>query len=409
MAVDSASMIQETETGAAITNPRLLNRIANFKFPVAIEKRAIALVVIGVLTFGVCLFFQAALVWASVLMVSFLLVSFALAGLLFIALSYLTSAGWSIVFRRIHEALFPLLFPGLGGIALVMFFHPSLFPWYEQTDHFTGFKQYWLTYSNWLMRGAVYAAIWLGFGYGLRWHSRKQDQDGKLSHTRWNTVLSALFVVTFALSYWLASVDWIMSLEPLWYSTMFGVYNFAGLFSSGIAIVIIFAVWLQKRGPLRGVLKDDHLHVLGMMLLGFTTFWGYIWFSEYMLIWYAGIPEETIHFAKRTHGLWLPLFYLNFFLNWVIPFLALLPRAGKRNADYLARVAGMVLAGRLLDMYLLVIPTVSESNPIAGLAPFGILLAGVGVLMLVVGRALENAPLVPLKDPFVDESLHYHV
>jgi Ni/Fe-hydrogenase subunit HybB-like protein len=329
-----------------------------------------------------------------------------------IALQYLTGAGWSIALRRINEAMSGLLIPGLIGIAAVLILRPSLYPWTTEAfgDHgFAGFKVYWLNHTNWLVRAAIYAGIWLSFSFALRWHSRRQDVDGEFSHTRWNVALSAMFVICFALSYWLASVDWLMSLEPLWFSTMYGVYNFAGLLSGGVACTIVVAVWLRNRGTLRGVIKDDHLHDLGKLLLAFTTFWAYIWFSEYMLIWYANIPEETEHFIRRTHNLWMPLFYLNVGLNWVIPFLVLLPRAGKRDGSFLVKIALIVLLGRVLDMYLLIIPTVSASTPFAGFAPLGITLGAIGVVVLCLGRSLGESALVPLKDPYLDESLHHHI
>jgi Ni/Fe-hydrogenase subunit HybB-like protein len=200
-----------------------------------------------------------------------------------------------------------------------------------------------------------------------------------------------------------------MSLEPLWFSTMYGVYNFAGVLSGGVACTIVVAVWLRNRGTLRGIISDDHLHDLGKLLMGFTTFWAYIWFSEYMLIWYANIPEETEHFIRRTHNLWMPLFYLNVGLNWLIPFLALLPRASKRDGSFLVKIAMIVLIGRVLDMYLLIIPTVSPSTPFAGLAPVGVTLGAIGVSIWFLGRSLGESALVPLKDPYLDESLHHHV
>jgi len=397
---------------ADLTSPGVIDRLTKFQLKPSIRNSAFGLLIIGAFTFVGGIWVQPQLTWACVLMVSFLLVSLALAGLLMIALQYLTGAGWSIVLRRISEALCGLLIPGLIGIAAVLIFRPSLYPWtvvVEGEHGFEGFKGFWLNHTNWLIRAAIYAGIWLFFSFALRWHSRRQDSDGKLSHTRWNVALSALFVIAFALSYWLASVDWLMSLEPLWFSTMYGVYNFAGLFNGGIACTIVMAVWLRNRGTLRGIITDEHLHDLGKLLMAFTTFWAYIWFSQYMLIWYANIPEETEHFIVRTHNLWLPLFYLNVFLNWVIPFLALLPRAGKRDGNFLLKIAVIVLVGRVLDMYLLIIPTVSESTPFAGIAPIGIILGAIGVFILAFGRTLGKAALIPMKDPYLEESLNHHI
>ncbi len=412
------------QSARAITDsPALMDRLTGYQLAPSLRRSAFVLVLIGAITIVASVLlellspsdsasFYAQTMWASILMVSFLMVSLALAGTLMIALQYLTVAGWSVALRRISEALCGLLIPGLIGIAAVLILRPSLYPWTSiaEGEHaFTGFKGFWLNHTNWLIRAAIYAVIWIVFSWALRMNSRRQDVDGKLSHTRWNVVLSAMFVILFALSYWLASVDWLMSLEPLWFSTMYGVYNFAGLFTGGIALTIVVAVWLRNRGVLRGVISEEHLHDLGKMLLAFTTFWAYIWFCQYMLIWYANIPEETEHFVVRTRNLWLPLFYLNVALNWVIPFLALLPRAGKRDGSFLVKIAVIVLIGRILDMYLLIMPTVSPETPFGSITPLLIILGTIGVVILVVGNSLGKAALVPIKDPYLDESLNYHV
>lgn len=392
--------------------PNVLKRLTAFRLAPRVDYAAKVLIVIGIITLVGSAFIQPQLTWASVLLVSFLMVSLGLSGLSMVAFEYLTAAGWSVALRRINEAIAGLLLPGLLGIAAVLILRPSLYAWISEAEGahpLIGFKAYWLNHANWLTRAAIYAAIWLLFLFAMRWHSRRQDIDGNYSHSRWNVALSAVFMICFALSYWLASVDWVMSLEPHWYSTMYGVYQFAGLLSGGIACAIVMAVLLRKDGRLDGIVRDDHLHDLGKLLLTFTTFWAYIWFSQYMLIWYANIPEETEHFITRTTGLWLPLFYLNVGLNWAIPFLALLPRSGKRDGNFLMLVALVVLVGRVLDMYLLIIPTVSPSTPLSGLAPLGAVLGGLGVSILVLGKALGASALVPLKDPYLEESLHHHV
>lgn len=415
MSIDTSKSLLNVNDHSApvdLAAPRVIKRLEKFQLTPSLKQGASALILIGAITIVGSLFMQPQLAWASILLVSFMLVSLALSGVFMIALQYLTGAGWSIALRRISEALVGLLIPGLIGIAAVLILRPSLYPWttvVEGEHGYTGFKGVWLNHTNWLIRAAIYAGIWLFFAFALRWHSRRQDVDGKLSHTRWNVALSAMFVISFALSYWLASVDWLMSLEPLWFSTMYGVYNFAGLFTGGLACTIIIAVWLRNRGTLRGIINDDHLHDLAKLLMAFTTFWAYIWFSQYMLIWYANIPEETEHFIRRTHDLWIPLFYLNVGLNWIIPFLALLPRTGKRDGGFLVKIAVIVLIGRVLDMYLLIIPTVSESTPFAGIAPLGIVLGAIGVFILAFGKSLGKAALVPLKDPYLAESLHHHV
>ena len=152
------------------------------------------------------------------------------------------------------------------------------------------FKLAWLSRPFFLARAAAYALIWIVFALAIRRASRRQDVDGDRRWTRANVRLSAAFLMVFGVTFTLASVDWVMSLEPMWYSTIFGVYNFAGLFLSGLAAIILVALWLERAGPLRNVLTGDHLHDLGKLLFAFSMFWMYIWFSQYMLIWYTNIP-----------------------------------------------------------------------------------------------------------------------
>src|SRR5262249_18007936 len=162
------------------------------------------------------------------------------------------------------------------------------------------------------------------------------------------------FLVVFAVTFWLASSDWLQSLEPEWVSTIFAVYQFAGLFLAGLAVIILLAACLRWLGPFRHVFTGDHVHDLGQLLFGFSTF------CQYLLIWYVTNPEEAVHFTRRLDGAWRPLFFLNIVLNWVVPFLVLLPRATKRRASVLAAVALVVLAGRWLDLYLAILPSAGE-------------------------------------------------
>jgi hypothetical protein len=199
-----------------------------------------------------------------------------------------------------------------------------------------------------------------------------------------------------------------MSLEPNWASTIFGIYNFAGMFSGGLAVLILFVLWLRRSGPLRDFVNEEHLHDLGKLLFAFSTFWMYIWFSQYMLIWYADISEETAYYMVRLHNAWAPLFLLNMILNWALPFAALLPRATKRSARALGRVAAVVLAGRLLDVYLLIAPPLVGSRPAVGLGTAGALAGAAGLLVLAFYRGIRAAAPVPLNDPYLEESLRYH-
>ena len=369
------------------------------------------LVGLGVAIFLIGLFMDPQRLWGSVLLNSYYLLGLALAGLFLIAVQYLSSAGWGVVLRRIPEAMVALLPYGLAGISLVLLLRPSLYSWVglvRDDPILVGFRGFWLSYGFFLARAVLYGAIWLAFARAILRHSRAQDRDGNVSHTHRNTALSAGFVVLFSLSFWLASFDWVMSLEPTWFSTIFGVYNFAGLFSSGLACVVIIVVWLQGQGVLRGIVTEEHLHDLGKLLVGFTCFWAYIWFSQYMLIWYANIPEETEYFIVRSSGAWGVLLILNVMLNWVVPFLALLPRGSKRSGSFMVKIALVILAGRWLDLYLMIFPSLSKNGPPFGLYEIGLTLGAAGLFGVIILAALSRAPLVPLKDPLLRESMHHH-
>ena len=164
------------------------------------------------------------------------------------------------------------------------------------------FKLLWTNPSFWIARAVAYVALWFVLSRALVAVSRRQDQTGSIGLTITNRRLSAIFLLVYAPTFSLASCDWLMLLDPMWFSTVWGVYNFAGMVESTLASMIVLAVVLCARGPLRGIFTDDHLHDLGKLLLGFSCFWMYIWFSQYMLIWYTNMPEETSYYLLRTQG-----------------------------------------------------------------------------------------------------------
>ncbi len=363
---------------------------------------------IGVLTIALGFWQAPARAWANLLLVSYYMVGLALAAMVFIALQYVSGAGWSSALRRVPEALAEVLPYGIGGVAIVLLFRSSLYPWVHHLHDATGFRRAWLNLPFFLGRSAVYGAIWLAFTWAVLRTSRRQDEDADISHTRRNIKLSAAFLVVFAITFWLASFDWIMSLEPGWYSTIFGIYKFAGLFSSGLAAIIVLAICLQRMGPLDGVLSSAHLHDLGKLLFAFATFWMYIWFSQYMLVWYANIPEEAVYYVRRIQGAWMPLFILNMVLNWAIPFLALLPAGTKKNPGILLKVSVIVLLGHWLDLYLMILPPFSGARPEISAWEIGAAMALVGIFGLVFFRAMRKANVVPVNDPYLVESLAVH-
>jgi hypothetical protein len=348
-------------------------------------------------------------VWPNLLLVSYYLLGLGLGALVFVALQYVTGAGWSVALRRVPEAMAGILPVAALALGVVLLASPGLYPWAgsaaETEASGPPLRQVWFNRPFFLARAAVYLAGWILLGLALVRTSRRQDQDGDPADTRKNVRLSAAFLVIFAVTFWLASSDWIMSLEPEWSSTIFAVYQFAGVFLGGLAAIIVLAAWLRRLGPFRHVFTRQHAHDLGKLLFGFSSFWMYLWFCQYMLIWYVNNPEETAYFSRRLHGAWRPLFILNIVLNWGIPFLVLLPRWTKERFGILAAVSLVVLAGRWLDLYLGILPYAGEPAPVTEAWEVCLMLGAAGLFGLVFFVALRKATLVPVGDPFLAESL----
>lgn len=348
--------------------------------------------------------------WASGLLIAYYLVTLGLGGAVFIAIANVTGAGWHIAIRRLPEALTSLL--PIGGLLLLglLAAESSRYAWHHHGTGDAGtfwFKELWLTPMFFAVRAVGFLAVWIAFASRLVRTSRRQDRLATASSQRINTATSAVFLAVFAVTFSLASVDWIMALEPMWFSTMWGVYHFSGLFQGTLAVLIIAGVLLRRSGHLRGVFRDEHLHDLGKLLIGFCCFWMYIWFCQYMLIWYSNIPEETVYFAHRIQGSWGPMILASLALNWVIPFFVLLPRRSKRSETVMLRVAGIVLVGRWIDLSVMIHPPVLGDAPPLGVPEIAGAVAGIGLTCWLFLRAFASASPLPMNDPLLEESLTY--
>ncbi len=349
--------------------------------------------------------------WANFLLVAFYLVTLGLGGVLFMALAHVCGASWHVAFRRVPEALAGLLSWGslLILAALVLRLHG--YSWHHHGPGDAGsfwFKELWLSPMFFAVRAIVIVALWNLLARILVNQSRQQDRLSVVPGRRVSTVPSVLFLVLFAVSISVAGADWIMALEPMWFSTIWGVYQFSGLIQAALAVMIITGILLRRKGPLRGTFTTEHLHDLGKLLMGFSCFWMYIWFSQYMLIWYSNIPEETSYFIRRMHSPWAPVVVSSLVLNWGIPFFVLLPRPCKRHETIMLRVAVLVLIGRWVDLSVMIFPAVTGPMPLLGLpelAGLAAIASGTGYLVI---RAFSAASAVPRNDPDLAASLQYH-
>jgi hypothetical protein len=362
----------------------------------------------GVLVTALGLLVNPARAWPSVLLGAFMALGLALGGLLFVAFAYVTKAGWSVALRRVPEAMAATLPAGVVAMVIALLGVPWLYEWSHadtvSADHLLQEKSAWLNVPFFALRAVLCFVVWLGFAVVILRLSRRQDERADAAPTRRNLFWSTLFLVVFALTFSAASFDWIMSLEPHWFSTVFALYHITGLFLAALAGTTVLVIALRRLGPFRGVLRADHLHDLGRLTLGFATFWAYLWYSQHMLIWYGNIPEETSYYVARLAGAWGPLLVLNLVVNWLVPFLVLLPRAAKRSEGVMLAMALLLLAGRWLDLYLGILPPFLGEP---GLGPWEIapVAASLAITVLATFRALARHPVVPAGDPYLVESL----
>ena len=346
--------------------------------------------------------------WSAYLPTAFLFLSIALGAVVFLAIQHVANAGWSAVLKRVPEGLSSYLPVGALALLAVLAGAPTLYPWAHAEaahDPLLQAKAPWLNLPFFAGRMAFILSIWMLFAWRLRRRSRLQDADGSLAHTRRSRALSAGFLLVFAYTFSIAAFDWLMSVEPHWYSTIFAFYHLAGVLVAGVAGITVVTILLRRRGLLPAV-THHHLHDLGKLLFAFATFWAYLWLCQFLLIWYANLPEETVHFSRRLAGGWPFLFWLNVALGFVLPFFALLARKAKRVETHLLWVCLSLLGGRWLDLYLAVAPAGMPEHEGVGLIEAGVVLGFTGLFAAVVARGLRAAPLLARNDPYFEEALH---
>jgi hypothetical protein len=335
--------------------------------------------------------------------------SLALGGLFFVLLQFLTRAGWSVVVRRLSEHV-------MGTLGLfVLFFIPialgvhDLYHWSHSdavaTDALLAHKEAYLNPGGFYVRAAIFLLSWTFLGWWFRRQSMGQDASGEVAITGRLQTLSAPAMIWFGVSMTLATVDWIMSLDPHWYSTIFGVYYFAGCLVAIFAVMALLAAAMQRAGLLDGAVTTEHFHDLGKLLFAFTVFWAYIAFSQYFLIWYGNIPEETVFYLHRSEGGWLTVTGVLAWGHFGLPFLFLMSRNVKRRTGLLVAGSIWMLLMHWVDLYWLVMPTHHEHGPHPSLLDLTTLLGIGGLFLAVLGWQMRRRALIPVRDPRLADSL----
>lgn len=333
-----------------------------------------------------------------------------------VLIAHTVRGGWDVVVRRIAENMvgtlpvFALLWLPIGLIG----FH-ELFPWSHETDAILEKKRWFLSTGFWYARAVLYLVVWSGLGYFIWKTSVKQDsmtdkaEIARLVHVTRKVAAGGIFLYGLTLSF--AAVDWLMSLQPHWYSTIFGVYYFAASILAFFAFLILASMALQSAGVLKTAITTEHFHDMGKLMFGYTIFWAYIAFSQFVLIWYANMPEETEFFLVRLEGGWQYISYGLPVLHFFVPFLFLLSRQIKRNRALLAAGAIWTLVLHLVDIYWLVMPNYGAHGE--GHQPhlsfsyldFTALIGVFGVYLAVFGLLTNRNKAVAINDPRLEESL----
>lgn len=359
-------------------------------------------------------------VYANLLLNSYFLLLISICGLFFFALQYIANASWATVVLRVPMAM-STIFPVAAALILIVFLvdGSNIYHWvhYEHlhlTKNDPGFDKI-LDNKSWFLNTKVALGfligvpiIWYLFSVKLRSMSYKEDTEGGMNYFNKSIRYGAAFVFIFAFT--VSILSWVinMSVDAHWYSTIFSVYNFATGWVSCLAIIILFVLYLKRNGYLN-LVTDEHIHDLGKLMFAFSIFWTYLWLAQFLLIWYANIPEESVYYYKRWESPFKASFLMNLVLNFLVPFLVLMTRNNKRNPKILTFVAIVILIGHWNDLWLMLMPGSIDTQAGIGFLEIGITLTFAGVFIFWVLTALSKRGLVPVKHPYIEESVHHEV
>lgn len=362
--------------------------------------------------------------WAALLQNSVYFLMITNAAMFFICATTLAHGGWQMVFRRVPEAIAAAV-PVIGVIALVILLaiafgghHMThIYHWTDAEavngDPILKGKKPFLNLSFFTIWTVLTIGLWSVLGYKMRRLSLKSDEgtmtveEGK-KYIWKNTVWAALYIIWFALT--IMSVTpwiWMMSIDAHWYSTMYSWYTFASTWVAGLSLMMLFVVYLKNNGYLEYT-NREHIHDIGKFIFAFSVFWAYLWFSQFMLIWYANIPEETVYFKPRTEGAYSGIFWFSFIINFLAPLLILMKRGSKRNYSTVTIMSLVLIFGHWLDFYQMVFASVAPEHVEMNLFDFGIALGFIGVIMYAAGRAMSRFPLLAKNHPYFKESIIHH-
>lgn len=351
--------------------------------------------------------------YAALYVAAFFFMMISLGVLAFYGIQYAAQAGWSPVLFRVMEAITYYLLPGaLIVLGIGLWAGDHIFIWMDPEvvaeDKLIQGKSSWLNKTWFAIRGVIFIIGWSLYRYFSRKFSLAQDlaDINDNSNFKKNFRISAAFLVFYIYTESMMSWDWIMSVDPHWFSTLFGWYVFASMFVSGITVIALITIYLKAKGLMEFV-NDSHLHDLAKFMFGISVFWTYLWFSQFMLIWYANIPEEVTYFVTRIEDYKLPFFGM-LILNFIFPFLVLMNSDYKRVPWFIVMAGIVILIGHYIDVFNMIMPATVGDRWFIGLSELSAVALFLGLFLLVVFYALSKAPLLPKGNPFIKESEQFH-
>ena len=351
--------------------------------------------------------------WSNLLVNGFFFFGIALGAIFYLALHYATESGWGVVLLRVFEGISSAM--PLGMIVLLIVFIAGIagvhhiYPWMDgdlvEHDYLIHKKSAYLNVPFFLIRVVAYFSVFYFFMRWFRKTSRREDEEGgvELHYKMYRT--SATFLVFFAVFSSTMAWDFIMSIDTHWFSTLFGWYTFSGIWLSAMIMVMMVTLYLKSRGALEYV-NENHIHDVGKWMFAISFLWSYLWFSQFMLIWYSNIPEETIYYDARFEsysGIFLGMFAINF----VLPMVMFMSRDTKRSWPYLIVIGLIIFIGHWFDVFCMVMPGTLFDEWEFGMLEIGMFMMFLGGFMLLVFKGLASAPLVQKNHPYLQESIHH--
>ncbi|MDC1492860.1 quinol:cytochrome C oxidoreductase [Flavobacteriaceae bacterium] len=349
--------------------------------------------------------------YAALYVAAFFFMMISLGVLAFYAIQYASQAGWSPVLYRVMEAITYYLLPGaLIVLAIAVIGDKHIFIWMDPEvvahDELIQGKSSWLNKPWFIIRALIFIGGWSLYRYFSRKFSLAQDNNSGNKYFKLNFRISAAFLVFFIYTESMMSWDWIMSVDPHWFSTLFGWYLFASMIVSGITVIALITIYLKSKGHLE-IVNDSHLHDLAKFMFGFSVFWTYLWFSQFMLIWYANIPEEVTYYITRIEDYSIPFFGM-VIMNFIFPFLVLINSDYKRIPWFIVMAGIVILVGHYVDVFNMIMPATVVDRWYFGLPEISALALFSGLFILVVFYSLSKAPLIAKGNPYIKESENFH-